>query len=71
MYITLTGVILVIDIVVSCIAALIGKYDAASYYVLLGILFIILTILFTSSDTSDTEEHYVSNDTERNDDTND
>jgi len=49
MYITLTGVIIVIDIVVSCIAALIGKYDAASYYVLLGILF---TILFTSSDNS-------------------
>ena len=65
MYVTLTGVIIVIDIVVSCIAALIGKYDAASYYVLLGILF---TILFTSSDS---ENHYVSNDTERNDDTND
>lgn len=59
MYITLTGIIIVMDIVVSAIAALIGKYDAASYYVLLGILF---TILFTSSDT---------NDTERNDDTND
>ena len=59
MYITLTGIIIVMDIVVSSIAALIGKYDAASYYVLLGILF---TILFTSSDT---------NDTERNDDTND
>lgn len=65
MYITLTGVIIVIDIVVSCIAALIGKYDAASYYVLLGILF---TILFTSSDT---EKHYVSNDTGRNDDIDD
>lgn len=65
MYITLTGIIIVIDIVVSAIAALVGKYDAASYYVLLGIL---LTILFTSSDT---EEHYASNDTERNDDTND
>lgn len=65
MYITLTGIIIVIDIVVSAIAALVGKYDAASYYVLLGILF---TILFTSSDT---EEHYVSNDTGRNDDTND
>lgn len=60
MYITLTGIIIVIDIVVSAIAALVGKYDAASYYVLLGILF---TILFTSS--SDTD------DTERNDDTND
>lgn len=65
MYITLTGVIIVIDIIVSCIAALIGKYDAASYYVLLGILF---TILFTSSDT---EEHYISNDTGRNDDIDD
>lgn len=65
MYITLTGIIIVIDIVVSAIAALVGKYDAASYYVLLGILF---TILFTSSGT---EEHYASNDTERNDDTND
>ncbi len=65
MYITLTGVIIVIDIIVSCIAALMGKYDAASYYVLLGILF---TILFTSSDT---EEHYISNDTERNDDIDD
>lgn len=65
MYITLTGVIIVIDIIVSCIAALIGKYDAASYYVLLGILF---TILFTSSDT---EEHYISNDTGRSDDIDD
>lgn len=65
MYITLTGVIIVIDIVVSAIAAWVGKYDAASYYVLLGILF---TILFTSSGTG---EHYVSNDTERNDDTDD
>ena len=65
MYITLTGVIIVIDIIVSCIAALMGKYDAASYYVLLGVLF---TILFTSSDT---EEHYISNDTERNDDIDD
>ncbi len=60
MYITLTGIIIVVDIVVSAIAASIGKYDVASYYVLLGILF---TILFTSS--SDTD------DTERNDDTND
>ena len=65
MYITLTGIIIVIDIVVSAIAALVGKYDAASYYVLLGILF---TILFTSSDT---EEHYISNDTGRNDDIDD
>lgn len=65
MYITLTGVIIVIDIVVSCIAALMGKYDAASYYILLGILF---TLLFTG-----TGEHYIPDDhnQERNDDTND
>ena len=68
MYITLTGVIIVVDIVVSCIAALIGKYDAASYYILLGILF---TLLFTG--TTGTEEHYIPDDhnQERNDDTND
>lgn len=59
MYITLTGVIIVVDIVVSCIAALIGKYDAASYYILLGILF---TLLFTGTDDHNQE---------RNDDTND
>lgn len=65
MYITLTGVIIIINIVVSCIAALMGKYDAASYYILLGIL---CTLLFTG-----TEEHYIpdDHDQERNDDTND
>ncbi len=68
MYITLAGVIIVIDIVVSCIAALIGKYDAASYYILLGIL---CTLLFTG--TTRTEEQYIPDDhnQERNDDTND
>lgn len=65
MYITLTGVIIVIDIVVSCIAALMGKYDAASYYVLLGILY---TLLFTG-----TEERYIpdNHNQERNDDIDD
>lgn len=61
----ITAIILILDVIVGGIAALCGKYDAASYYILLGILF---TLLFTG-----TEEHYIpdDHDQERNDDTND
>lgn len=49
----ITAIILILDVIVDGIAALCGKYDAATYYTALGIFFI---LLFTGYEELDNEE---------------
>lgn len=49
----ITAIILILDVIVGGIAALCGKYDAATYYTALGIFFI---LLFTGYEEPDNEE---------------
>lgn len=47
------GIFTIIDIVTSMVAALSNRYDAAIYYVLLGLLF---TIVYAISETEDVDD---------------
>ena len=48
----ITAIILILDVIVGGIAALCGKYYAATYYTVLGIFFV---LLFTGYEETDNE----------------
>ena len=60
MFLTLGGIIIILDILVSMFAVLLGKYDIATYYIVLGILYV---LIFDSR-----EVHYISKSDNENED---
>lgn len=52
MFLTLGGIIIILDILVSMFAVLLGKYDMATYYIVLGILYVLIF--------DNREVHYIS-----------